>query len=81
MFRVIKIFVISMMFSTAAFAEGWGHHQHFGGYGFGGYRHPYYGGGYYAPRFMPGYYPQPNFAPVPVIPGYGPYPTYGRRGW
>ncbi len=67
MFKFIKIVAIcSMLFTTSAFADGWGHHHHHHGYRYG--YNPYY-----VPPVVIGYYPpQQYYAPPPV-----PYGGYG----
>jgi len=84
MFKIIKVIVFSMMFSSIASAHGWEHH-HFGN----GYNHFYGGGMYYRPQIGPGYYPvlRPYFPPQAIVPNFYVYtpgmPVYGyyRRGW
>jgi hypothetical protein len=94
MFRFTIVFVMSVFFSSAAFAEGhgWGHHGGFGGGGYGYRAAPYIGmGNVYVPPYGAGYYPgmQPGYYP-PVVSNYYGYgagmPWMGhhhhhRGGW
>ena len=84
MFRLTKIIAISLLFSSAAFADDddWGyrpHHHHHHEY------YPNYGGGVvYAPAPVVQYVPAPVVEYVPVQPYYAPPPApvyygYDRR--
>lgn len=71
MFRIAKIIVLSLLLSTAAFADGhgWGHHGHHHG-------HEYYPAYreeiVYVPERVVEYVPAPRYyAPPPPPPSYG----------
>lgn len=84
MFRMTKILIIGLLFSTAAWADrddwsdyhhGHGHHH---GYGYSGYP----GGVIYTPQPIVEYVPQPVVQYVPVQPRYyAPPPPVGYYGY